>query len=223
MSDDLTFRAIYLAAHASIAALVRPLDAEAAGRRTPGCPRWTVHDLVAHLAGNATAAAEGAGPETLPPSEDWTQRQVDARAGVPIPDLLTEWQHAIARIEDTLEDAPAAALDVCVHECDLREALGEPPPLDYAYQRAVLDYLSRIIGRRVTAAGLPTVEVTAGEGRWRLGKGDPAARVEVADPYEFYRTLSGRRSVDDPRGWDWGSADPEPYLELLPLFRPAPE
>lgn len=223
MNDDLSFRAIYLAAHASVAALVRPLDAEAAGRQVPGCPRWTVHDLVAHLAGNAHAAAEGTVPPELPPSEEWTQEGVDARRDATIPDMLREWEHSIARIEDQLDDASAAALDVCVHECDLREALGEPSPLDTAYQRAALALLTRIIGRRVTAAGLPTVRVEAGDGHWRLGKGDPEVTVEVDDPHEFYRGLSGRRSLGALRGWNWGTADPEPYLEHLPLFGPVPE
>jgi uncharacterized protein (TIGR03083 family) len=223
MNDDLSYRAIYLAAHASVAALVRPLDAAAAGRRVPGCPRWTVHDVIAHLAGNAQAAADGSGPPELPPSEEWTQKGVEARRNASIPAMLGEWEHSIAVIEDSLDDAPAAALDVCVHECDLREALDEPSPLDSAYQRAALSWLTRVIGRRVTAAGLPTVRVEAGDGHWRLGKGEPEVRISVDDPHEFYRGLSGRRTLAALRGWNWGSTDPEPYLVHLPLFGPAAE
>ncbi|MFL6072120.1 MAG: maleylpyruvate isomerase family mycothiol-dependent enzyme [Mycobacteriales bacterium] len=222
MNEDLSSRAVYLAAHASVAALVRPLDAAAADRRVPGCPRWTVHDLVAHLAGNAQATADGTLPE-VPPGAEWTQRGVAARRDATIPDLLREWEHSIALIEDLLDDAPAAALDACVHECDLREALGEPSPLDSAYQRAALGYLTRVIGRRITAAGLPTVRVEAGDDHWRLGKGEPTVLVEVGDPHEFYRGLSGRRPLAALRGWNWGSTDPEPYLAYLPLFGPAEE
>ena len=55
----------------------------------------------------------------------------------------------------------------------------------------------------------------------RQGCGPPAAEL-TADAFELFRTLSGRRSLDQVRALAW-DGDPEPNLDLLtpyPMPRP---
>jgi hypothetical protein len=49
------------------------------------------------------------------------------------------------------------------------------------------------------------------------GTGAPAATL-AGDPFELFRALSGRRSLDQVRALAW-DGDPEPYLDL---FAPYP-
>ena len=48
---------------------------------------------------------------------------------------------------------------------------------------------------------------------WWLGTSDaPDALVVEVPVDELFRTLAGRRSAEQVRGWDW-SGDPEPVIE----------
>src|SRR5258705_474102 len=63
----------------------------------PGCPEWTGHDLIAHVAGVAADSVAGrtegaAGPE-------WTAAQVAQRKGHPVSDILAEWAENGPHIE----------------------------------------------------------------------------------------------------------------------------
>src|SRR4051812_45409238 len=82
-------QAAYVASADRVADLVRDLDASALAAPVPACPGWSVHDVVAHLAGVAADVnadrLEGAG------GDEWSAAHVDARRGVAIGDVLAEW------------------------------------------------------------------------------------------------------------------------------------
>ncbi len=60
-------------------------------------------------------------------------------------------------------------------------------------------------------SGLPALEVRTPQGdRWTFGAG--ASVVVVADRYELWRSLEGRRPRSVARAFTW-SADPEVFLD----------
>lgn len=116
--------------------------------RVPGCPDWTVRDLVTHLGGvqRFWAAAVTAGPAVRPPAEE----AVNGRA--PTADLLSWSARSTALLLDALRGAgpdagcwtwwaesgnPATAgavarhqvQEAAVHARDAQEAAGAPEPL----------------------------------------------------------------------------------------------
>ena len=74
----------YDAARQRIAALVG--GDVAPGTRVPATPGWSVHDVVAHLAGVARDALTG--NMEAAPGDAWTAAQVARSVGVPIAELL---------------------------------------------------------------------------------------------------------------------------------------
>src|SRR3954451_16419571 len=79
----------YLAAHDRVVSLVTGLDGERASTTVPATPKWTVHDLVAHL--TAIPSDIATGRLTGIPNDEQTQEQVAARRDRSIDELLEEW------------------------------------------------------------------------------------------------------------------------------------
>ncbi|MDX6219956.1 MAG: hypothetical protein QOJ48_1637, partial [Frankiales bacterium] len=105
--------------------------------------------------------------------------------------------------------------DVTMHGDDVLEALGRP--LGSSPTHAVV--LDGIIDRaRARAEGIGTLNLRAGERRWALGVGEPAATLTLPDEGELARVIGARRSDDVVRQMDW-TGDPEPWIPVLPLFR----
>ena len=108
--------------------LTESLDETASGKPVPPCPRWSVHDVVAHLVGVVEDAMAGRldGVATDP----WTQAQVEARKQQSIPQMLASWSTAAPPFEGMLDEigpvGRQAVLDAVTHEHDIRTALGEP-------------------------------------------------------------------------------------------------
>jgi hypothetical protein len=182
----------------------------------PACPGWTVHGVVSHLTGLASDILAG----TLRgiPDDEWTAGQVDARLGVPVEEVLDEWAPHVAVIADGLDARripPPAAADVLVHEGDIAEALADPVPPEDGWRDAARLFCRGTV-RGLERAGTLTVRC-AGE-EWTGGSGGdgPDAAVEVA-PWEFFRGVFSRRSVDQMRAWAW-AGDPEQWLEPLTVF-----
>jgi hypothetical protein len=76
---------------------------------------------------------------------------------------------------------------------------------------------ARWLGQRLAQRGRPALRLRPGGQEWVEGTGVPAATL-VADPFELFRALSGRRSLDQVRALAW-DGDPAPYLDL---FAPYP-
>jgi uncharacterized protein (TIGR03083 family) len=198
--------------------LVQGLDDRQLEERVPGCPAWTVREVLSHLTGLAAdvtaGRVEGAG---TPP---WTAAQVDARKGWSREQLLTEWAEYGPQLEAAVDGfgrmARALVFDVTMHEDDMREALGLP--LGDAPTHAItLEGIAARAAQKVEAAGLAPMRLVGG--RTALGAEDAAVTLTVPGEGELARVLGGRRSHEQIRELDW-TGDPEPYLPHLPLFPP---
>ena len=222
--------------------LLAGLDDAALGTRVPACPDWTVRDLLAHVTGVAADAVRGTYfPDAAQAWRDtrlaaardaWTAAQVRSRRDRAVAELVAEWAGRAAALEpmlagrvppppgspDWLLTAPVA--DLAVHLHDARGALGLPGDRDAPATGVSLRFYARWLGRRLDQAGRPGLRLRAGGRAWVEGSGPPAAEL-AADPFEMFRALSGRRSLEQVRalGWD---GDPEPYLDLIsPYAMPA--
>ena len=182
----------------------------------PGCPAWTVRDVVAHLTGLCQDWVEGRLDGYA--SDAWTANQVDRFASAALAEILDVWRRALDAFV-ALDDHPVmgpparwAFGDAVVHEADVREAIGgDNVPLD-AVALALKGQIAR--WRQVFGeAGVGTLHLRCPDLRdWWLGEhDDPHAVVVEAPAYEVFRALAGRRTTDQVRGWAW-SSDPDPFI-----------
>ncbi|NDJ90618.1 maleylpyruvate isomerase family mycothiol-dependent enzyme [Mycolicibacter kumamotonensis] len=204
---------IYRAARGRIKALAAELGDHQLRTPVPAAPGWTVHDVLAHLAGGA--ADVSAGRLDGAPSDSWTSRHVAERRGRPVDALLAEWEHAAPAVESTLPEQPAGpnlAADAICHEADLHEALGLPRTRREHWQ-PFLDVMGYFPGRRL--GDTATLVITDELGRqWRCGSGESVWHLR-ADGYELLRGLFSRRSRRQIAGWDWS---PQPPSRLVDGF-----
>ena len=212
MSDN---AAIYTEARERIGDLARQLRPEQLAATVPACPDWTVADLVAHVTGIAADVQAGRVEGTG--SEAWTGAQVSRRRGAPVEDVLDEWAEAAAAIEATMFGGMLPAHvgegligDLAVHEADMRNALQVPQARDADSTRLALRFYLFRLGRRIEKAGLPPLRVVAG-GTDTVAGGEEAQATVRADPFDMFRAITGRRTVDQIRAFEW-DGDPEPYL-----------
>jgi uncharacterized protein (TIGR03083 family) len=216
--------ALYEETHERVVHLVRDIDDDAAGRQVPGTPKWTVHDVVAHLA--AIPSDIVAGRLAGIPGPDDTQRQVDTRRDASIRDLLDEWSaHAPPIVElARAGHIPAPlAIDAITHEQDIRGALRAAHLDDDAALRFAVTGYSMGATFRVKGADLPALRMhdPARGFDTVCGVGEPDATV-TASEFELFRALAGRRSRAQVAAFDW-TGDPTPYLDVLCVFGPLPE
>ena len=170
-------------------------------------PGWTVHQVLAHLAGSASDAVSGRMDGA--PGEEWTARHVAEREGTAPAALAAELRSTQAAIAASTEDNPRPAIvwNISVHLADLREALGLPV-LEAALWEPVLAAVAPYRLGDVPAT------VVAGDDRWGAG-GD---EVEVSR-YELYRALFSRRSRAQMQAWGSPVLDAD-QLDELPVFGP---
>lgn len=175
---------------AAVSALASDLSDDELATVVPGSPEWSVHEVVAHMAGvshdTAHSRTDGA------PSGDWTERHVAERRDKPVPDLLAELaDHQDAVAASTVDNpTPAVVWDIAVHHADLHEALGKHRLPDH-FWTPIVD----LLGPRMA----------------------PDAMGVVA-PYEIFRGLFSRRSRAQMQGWDV-PMDPE-ALDRMCIFGP---
>ena len=120
---------VYLHSSAEFVEVIRELDGELLERGVLACPAWSVHDLLAHLAGASSDLVAGNLDGIT--TERYNARQVDERHPRTADDLVTEWEanvETVASLCDSIT-GPNPAWDVAVHLADLREAVGRPPGL----------------------------------------------------------------------------------------------
>ena len=184
--------ALYRENVAAVSALADGLSGEQLARTVPGSPAWTVHDVLAHLAGGpadaVTGRMEGA------PGPEWTARHVSERANLPVPDLVEEMQsHQDAIAASAADDTrPAIVWDIAVHHADLREALGLPTLPPQLWEPV----LATVAPMRFGSAGVP----------------------EEVDGYELFRAIFSRRSRTQMQSW--GLALSPEQLDELCIFGP---
>lgn len=211
--------AAYQGGRTRIQEVVDKLDDDGLARRVPACPRWTVRELIAHLTGVASDTSTANLDHVGQP--DWTDQQVAARRGKSLDEVLVEWNGVAEQLEAGLDDIhPTAASmligDLITHEHDLRGALGDKNARDTDGVVIATSFYARNFGKRLKDAGLPTVIVKAGEHEFKAGLDEPEGYVR-APLFEMLRGLTGRRTSDEIKGFDW-SIEASPYLELFAMY-----
>lgn len=211
----------YADARPRIVALVGSLSPAELETPVPGTPKWTVHNLLSHLVGGpvdfSQGRFEGAG------GEKWTQRQVEARRGASLEQILDEWD-GIAPLVDSAVRAGQVPVpvtyDILAHESDLRGTLGAGPTPDPAAIRFVADGFTARAVAVAEKAALPPLQLCATDSTWTAGT---SGGVRASAPeHDWTRALTGRRSNAQVSAYDW-SDDPTPYLDLLSPFGPLRE
>jgi uncharacterized protein (TIGR03083 family) len=222
MDPSIDIGVLYGACRERVTALVRGLAPGQDALPVAACPGWTVHDVVAHLAGTVSDVAagrlDGIG------SDPWTAAQVESRHAVPVSEIVAEWEQASPQFEDGLRAiggtmALLAVADVWNHEQDLRGTLDADGGADTAAELAAIDgYLARR-APDLEAAGLAPLRCVAGSHESVSGEGTPGATV-TALPFELARALAGRRTAPQMAAYRW-EGDAAPYLAVLAAGAPA--
>jgi len=185
----------YAGCRARITAIVGSIDRERAQTMVPTCPEWSVHDVVAHLAGGVADALAG-NLDGLG-TDEWTAAQVDARRDTSTADVLTEWNEKAPALERFLDPAGMlgrqAVADVVSHEHDIRTALSMPGARDSDAVRIGLGFAATRLIESASQRGV-SLRLRSADGL-DLGADDAAVTLK-GDSFELLRAATGRRSLD---------------------------
>jgi uncharacterized protein (TIGR03083 family) len=179
----------------------------------PACPDWTVRDVLAHLSGGIADALagrmEGAG------TNPWTAAQVEARKDWSVAAILDEWNTNAPQVEPFMDAAGEigrqGVADVATHEHDLRGVLGLPGARDSDAILIGLGFGAQQLIASASARGI-SLRVQSTEGH-AFGAEDPSVTL-VGDNFELFRSIHGRRSVEQLKEMKW-EGDHE---EVIPAF-----
>ncbi|MDP9233849.1 MAG: maleylpyruvate isomerase family mycothiol-dependent enzyme [Actinomycetota bacterium] len=199
---------------------IRPLlSEEVADVEVPTCPGWTVKDVVAHNAGFFTAYKSGNPKEAFGPG--WGDREVEARRDRSLEEDITEWSDLLADPGDLFEShlAAVAVSDVLAHEQDIRTAINQPGGEDDENIVPSVEMGLAWLEKKAESEGLPAIRFVTEDIDRTVGQGKPAATLKTST-LELFRTIHGRRTVDQVRAMPW-EGDPERWLPALFLFGPA--
>jgi uncharacterized protein (TIGR03083 family) len=176
----------------AVSALAGDLTDDQLRATVPASPAWTVHDVLAHLAGGCSDAVTGRMDGA--PAPEWTARHVAERAELPVTDLTAELRTHQDAIEATTVDNPRPAIvwDIVVHHADLHEALG----LGELPERMWRPVLDGVAPMKFGATAIP----------------------DEVEPYELFRALFSRRSRSQMQAWGL-PLSPE-QLDDLCIFGP---
>jgi uncharacterized protein (TIGR03083 family) len=215
MTDVPDWPGEYAATRDRVVALVADVEPELAARTVPACPAWTVHDVVAHVAGLGVALGAGRIPQG--DVQAFLDELVDERRGLPLIAVLDEWVAAAAAVQAFLVARGAGGgqlvYDLVAHEHDIRHALGRPGARDTSAVLACVDAVVSILERDLATHGLPAVELTSAGRTWSVGSGVAALAIEL-EPFELIRALGSRRSERQLRTLPW-RGDLDRYLPAL--------
>ena len=183
----------------------------------PATPGWTVHDVVAHVAGVAHGVASGE-RLTAGPTEEWTAGHVARGRNISTADLLAEWERTSQAVEALLATTAILplVLDAAAHEFDIRGAVGDTGARDCPVVH---------IGAAVMLKGLDAPRPLIVETEQREVRVGPPGETEQPDrlvttDFEAFRWRLGRRSRRQLAAMRW-SSDPAPFLACLCIFGPA--
>jgi uncharacterized protein (TIGR03083 family) len=193
---DIDFGQAYRFAREEIARLVEGRDDTAIVSATP---LWSVHDVVAHLAGvvedGRIGNFEGA------PGDAWTAAQVQRGRDKTTAQLLAEWADGAPSLEEALTAGTGpwhSTLDVVTHLCDLANAVGVPANLPPGYLEVVSPRLQQGFESGIVSEGFEPLTLRA-------------SNVEI------FRARFGRRTREEVRAMSW-SRDPEDCLDRYFIF-----
>lgn len=200
---------LYRGARERVLAIAETLANDQLRRQVAATPKWTVHELIAHMVGVAFDVTTGRLDGAI--SDEWTERHVGERRTRDIPDLLAEWRSLAPAADAQLartKRTPNMAFDLICHEADLRETLGLPR-VDRSGWEPLLDTMAKTLGNQIDQTG--TLEIRDETGlTWDFGDGEPRTHLRL-DGYEIVRAVFSRRSQQQIADWDW---DPAPIGKL---------
>lgn len=228
---------IYEQLRYEISELVAGLEPEAIEASVPATPDWTIKNIVAHLAADASCVIEGdfpreffeafGEPDAVAKVNDWTDRQVREREGHSLEELLQEWKRSGTEMVTMMRGEkpwPEGMLvfvdrilvtDATVHQQDIFGALGINQAREAAPIKIALSGYIATMGWRLSATGLPPLRFDVGDKSYVTGEGEAGATVS-ATRFELFRAMSGRRSPEQIAAYGW-EGDAEPYI---PYFYP---
>jgi uncharacterized protein (TIGR03083 family) len=218
-----------------IAQLVAGLGPEELDKPVPATPGWTIRDIVTHLAADASCTIAGDFPSEffeafgeaagVTKVNAWTSRQLEDRRGRSLEDLLQEWKSSSTDLTAMMRGEkpwPEGIMpfsdrilltDLTVHQQDIFGALGIERGREAAPIKIGLSGYITTMGWRLATANIAPLRFDLGDKSYVAGEGEPGATVH-ATRFELFRAMSGRRSPEQIRSYDWDN-DPEPYVSYF--------
>lgn len=212
---------LYAASRNRITDLIMTAPEGAGYRPCPATPGWSVHDVLAHVRGVAEDVRTGNLDGVA--TDAWTAAQVQRHHEDSLEELLTCWADDAPLLEGFLSSPQGSAVaravfDVHCHEADIRGGLDKVVALPETFGAWAMPLITEPWLGSVAAAQAPAIRIETSEGD-HLGPSDAPVVLRVRR-FDLFRALLGRRSEDQVRAFDWGGADPSPYLDGFFLFGP---
>lgn len=230
---------VYDGTRRDIAAFVEGLDEADRHRPVPATPGWTVRDVISHLTGDIDCVLRGDFPREFFESmgderaveklNRWTAGHVERRRDMSLSEVLEEWDGLVSKglLPLLREEAPwpegvpfiagrVLITDLGVHQQDLYGAFGIERDRESATVKLGSAGYIVTFGLRLAADGVGTLRFATPEKEWLAGGDEPDATVR-ASRFEFFRALSGRRSMEQIKAYEW-EGDPEPFLPYFYLY-----
>lgn len=182
----------------------------------PACPSWNAWETVCHAAAVVIDAGNGITPDAMPPTAEWTARQVATHRDRPVDDVVGEWRDGAQKLgPKVLDDLRIPLLlDGLSHEHDVRAAVARPGAQDDPAIPALLDAL--VPGWGQLLGDLPPIRLDDGSTVRSSGDGDPGL-VLRGSPFELLRLLTARRSRAQAEAMV-AEGDLDRYADRLTLF-----
>ena len=204
-------------------------------RPVPATPEWRVRDVVSHLVGDVECILHGdfprefftsfGEPDAIVTLNEWTQGHLDSRMGKSLDEIVDEWDEltptliSMMRGETEWPEGVTSfadrviVTDLGVHQQDIFGAFGiERDREGPAVKIGCAGYIATL-DMRLQADEVGAIAIEAPGKRWVAGGDDPDVTLRT-DRFELFRALSGRRSLDQVRSYDW-DGDPEPFLSYF--------
>ena len=205
----------YRATRERISALLRGGGPDVADRGVPACPKWTVREVAAHLAGACDDVLAGRLEGVA--TDEWTAAQVTARADRSLDDILDEWAESGrgSRTCSGTEGCTPAALRRG-HPRARHPQRARPARRAWTTRRSRSRSRSSVRPSPRRSVGRAPVLTFRWDGEELVladdEDGAPAQATLTATVFDLVRSCSGRRTLDQISALDWGGADPSPWL-----------
>ncbi len=212
---------IYAESRSSLIGVLRSLDAEQSRTAVEGCPGWTVKDVAAHLSGLVAETLAGVPPPRG--SAEATARQVGDRSELTLDEVCEEWESNASALADYAVGDPdyvkLLACDLTVHTHDIAEALDRP--IDGASAGTILaaEHYLPLLQDRVADHLDIALEVELDGIANNPARGGTTPLKLSAQPLEFLRSVTGRRTRSQVAALDW-SGDPGAVLDVFSQYGP---
>jgi uncharacterized protein (TIGR03083 family) len=205
--------------------------------QVPATPAWTIQDVVAHLSSDVAGIlakdfplewfANIGDPGTLDQLNSWTERMVRQRRGVGLQRIIADWDRDTAVLLDHVRGGARPAgvpkfvdallvTDLAAHTHDIHGALGLDQDRDSAAVRIAVSFY--LAGLKTWQPELPLLQIVTEEKTYNCGSGSGGVSVRLGR-FELFRALSGRRSAEQIRAYDW-EGDPMSYLVIFAPYGP---